>query len=86
MTVSLLSTSGANKSAMLADLQLYVEDVTKYQGLNPIIATDYTVESLMAMMGDNEGTVLLMLDEMKKIKATDEYKSGKQGSGNEKLM
>ena len=86
MTVSLMSTSGANKSAMLADLQLYVEDACEYQGMPPMIATDYTVESVMAMMGDNDGTALLLLDEMKKIKATDEYKSGKQGSGNEKLM
>ena len=81
-----MSTSGANKSSMLADLQLYVEDACEYQGMPPMIATDYTVESVMAMMGDNDGTALLLLDEMKKIKATDEYKSGKQGSGNEKLM
>ena len=86
MTVSLLSTSGANKSAILAELQSTVDAVNEYQGQPSFIATDYTIESLMALMGDTGGTALLLLDEMKKIKAVDEYKSSKQGSGNEKLM
>ena len=86
MTVALLSTSGANKSAILAELQATVDDVCEWQKDKPFTATDYTIESVMALMGDTKGTALLLLDEMKKIKATDEYKSGKQGSGNEKLM
>ena len=71
---------------MLGDLQEVLEDTAKFHGMPPFIATDYTIESIMAMMCDTNGTALLILDEMKKIKAVDEYKGGKQGSGNEKLM
>ena len=87
MTVSLFSTSGANKSAILSDMQQDVLDMCHFQQLPEFVATDYTVESVMSMMHHTNGTALLLLDEMKKIKATDEYKpGGKQGSGNEKLM
>ena len=86
MTMALLSVSGANKSAVLGDLQEYVTETCRYTGMPDILATDYTIESVMAMMGDTGGTATLLLDEMKKVKAVDEYKGGKQGSGNEKLM
>ena len=85
MTLALLSTSGANKSAVLADLQATVADVCKYRRVHNYIATDYTLEAVQALMGETDGTALLVLDEMKKIKATDEYKKN-VGSGNEKLM
>lgn len=85
MTLALLSTSGANKSAVLADLQATVADVCKYRQVHNYIATDYTLEAVQALMGETDGTALLVLDEMKKIKATDEYKKN-VGSGNEKLM
>ena len=85
-TVALLSSSGANKSAILDELQACVEDTMKFHKMPPFIATDYTVESIMAQMADTDGTSLLILDEMKKIKAVDEYKKGKEGGGKQRLM
>ena len=87
MTVALLSTSGANKSAILGELQAVVDAVCEFQGQKPFTATDYTIEATIALMGDTGGTALLLLDEMSKVKAGDEYKStGKPTSSNEKLM
>ena len=85
-TVALLSTSGANKSAILTEMQSTVEDAAEFHAMPSFTTTDFTVESLMAQMQDTDGAVLLVLDEMKKIKAVDEYKKGKEGAGKQRLM
>ena len=80
-----MSSSGANKSAVLGEFQACIEEVRTFRNLPSAVATDYTVEAIQSLMGDTNGTAVLILDEMAKIKAADEFKKQK-GGGKQRLM